>query len=184
MRNLNKSLVAAALSLFLGLGSINAETPESPVKWMTMEEAQQRFADEARMIFVDVYTDWCGWCRRLDSETFSHPVIAEILNTHFYPVKLNAEQHEPIVFQDVTYENENIGQRRPTHSFAVALLQGRLSYPTVAFFDDSMQLITTIPGFRPPGSMEALLMFFVEEVYKDNPDLDEFIATFSGKIRD
>ncbi len=181
---ISKSVLVIFLGLLLLIASPGAQAGEAKVNWLTMEEAQELFSEEPRMIFVDVYTDWCGWCRRMTSETFSHPIIAEILNTEFYPVKLNAEQEDPIVFQGVTYENENIGQRRATHSFAIALLQGRMSYPSVAFFDEQMQLITAIPGFRPPKTMEAVLAYFTSETYKTNPSLDEFMAGFEGRIKE
>ncbi len=180
----SKSVMVFFLGFLLLAISTDAQSGETKVNWLTMEEAQELFSEEPRMIFVDVYTSWCGWCRRMNSETFSHPIIAEILNSEFYPVKLNAEQEGPIVFQGVTYENENIGQRRATHSFAIALLQGRMSYPSVAFFDEQMQLITAIPGFRPPKTMEAVLAFFTSGSYKTDPDLDAFMAGFEGRIRD
>ncbi len=177
-----KNIATASLVFLFLMTSLFAADSAQKVEWLTMEEAQERFDEEPRMIFVDVYTNWCGWCRRMTNETFSHPVIAEILNTHFYPVKLNAEQEEPIVFRGVTYENDNIGQRRATHNFAIALLQGRMSYPSVVFFDDNMQLITALPGFRPPKGMEAVLAFFKTDAYKENPDLDAFISGFKGRI--
>ncbi len=161
-----------------------ATASDTEVNWMTIEEAQDAIREEPRMIFVDVYTDWCSWCRRMTSETYAHPVIAEYLNTHYYPVKLNAEQEEPIDFRGVTFENENLGERRPAHSFAIALLQGQMSYPSVAFFDEDLDLLTAIPGFRPPASMEAVLAFFNEGVYKENPDLDAFVSDFEGAIDD
>lgn len=174
-------VLIAVFVLMMGTPEVSA-SDHTKVNWLTMEEAQERFTEEPRRIFVDVYTDWCGWCRRMESETFSHSYIAEMLNTYFYPVKLNAEQEEPIVFQGVTYENENIGQRRATHSFAIALLQGQMSYPSVAFFNEEMQLITAIPGFRPPKNMEAVLTFFKDDVYKENSNLQDFLNTFEGQI--
>ncbi len=176
-----KLVFVSAFILIVGTSGVIA-SDHAKVNWLTMEEAQEKFNQEPRKIFVDVYTDWCGWCRRMTSETFSHPYIAEMLNTHFYPVKLNAEQEEPIVFQGVTYENENIGQRRATHNFAIALLQGKMSYPSVVFFNEEMQLITAIPGFRPPKNMEAVLTFFKEDIYKQNPNLQDFIGSFEGQI--
>ena len=32
---------------------------------------------------VDVYTDWCGWCKKMDKETFNHPVIAKYINENY-----------------------------------------------------------------------------------------------------
>ena len=184
---MHKSLKTLITSLFLFFGlafHAHSSGDKAQVNWLSIEEAQERMQEEARMIFVDVYTDWCGWCRRMTNETYAHPVIAEYLNENFYPVKLNAEQEEPIVFQGNTFENENIGQRRATHSFAIALLQGRMSYPSVAFFNEEMQLLTAIPGFRPPKGMEAVLAFFNTGAYRVDGDLDAFVASFEGSIAD
>ncbi len=169
------------LSFILLLG-ITAHAGENGVNWLSMEEAQEKVQEEPRMVFVDVYTDWCGWCRRMTNETYAHPVIAAYLNDNFYPVKLNAEQKEPIVFQGNVFENENIGERRASHSFAIALLQGRMSYPSVAFFNEQMQLVTAIPGFRPPARMEALLAFFHTGTYLESDDLDSYTQEFRGRI--
>ena len=184
MQILKNIFFAAILIVFAGQAT-GASGPENgEVQWLTMEEAVKKAGSEPRMIFVEVYTDWCGFCRRMDAETFSHPVIAAYLNENFYPVKLNAEQEEPIEFRGNIYENNNLGDRRPTHDFAIALLQGRMSYPSVVFFDENVELLTAIPGFRPPANMEAVLTFFNEGVYKETNDLEGFIQNFDGEAGD
>ncbi|MGO8672087.1 MAG: thioredoxin family protein [Capsulimonadaceae bacterium] len=43
-----------------------------------------------RLMMVDVYTDWCEWCKKLDSDVYTDPsIIREARN--FIPLKLNAE---------------------------------------------------------------------------------------------
>lgn len=153
------------------------------INWVTIEEAQQLAAQNPKKIFVDIYTDWCGWCKRMDANTFSHPQIAEYINENFYAVKLNAEQDEPIVFRGQEYVNENPGGRRSSHNFARALLQGRMSYPSVAFFDEELNLITAIPGYREPQQFEPVLVFFSDDHYLSNPNLDEFIKGFDTTIK-
>ncbi len=66
---------------------------QNEVKWMSFEEAVERSKTEKRKIFIDVFTDWCGWCKVMDKNTFPDLVIAKLLsNEKFYPVKFNAEQ--------------------------------------------------------------------------------------------
>jgi len=161
-------------------GETRANQPR--VNWLTMEEALERHRQNPKKIFVDIYTDWCGWCKRMESETFSHPVIVEYINTNFYPVKLNAEYPGPIVFGGVTYVNEQPQRRGSPHNLAVAILQGRMSYPSVAFFDEQLRLIYALPGFRAPVNMEPVLVFFAEGIYEENPNLDSFITNFHGRI--
>ena len=182
MRSLKIIVQGLVVSLAFTLFTSVWANENDGVQWLTIEEAQEQLNGEERMVFVYITTDWCSWCRRMEAETFAHPVIASYLNDYFYPVKLNAEQTDPIVFKGETYINSNAGQRRATHDFAVALLQGRMSYPSIAFFDEKLDLLTAIPGFRPPQGMEAVLAFFETRAFEENPDLQEFIANFSGKI--
>ena len=53
------------------------------VKWYTFEEAVALSKENPKKLFIDVYTDWCGWCKKMDRETFTHPVIAKYLNENY-----------------------------------------------------------------------------------------------------
>ena len=43
----------------------SAEAQDAKVNWLTIEEAEALNKKEPRKIFVDFYTDWCGWCKRI-----------------------------------------------------------------------------------------------------------------------
>ena len=174
-------LIVSAISL-LFCASTTLQAQNNKVNWLTIEEAVEKVEEEPRKIFIYIYTDWCGYCQRMEDNTFSHPVIIQMLNEKFYPVKLNAEQEEPITFQGHEYINENPGERRSAHNFAIAILQGQMSYPSIAFFDEDQNLITAIAGYRPPENMEPVLMFFYKEEYKTTPNLEEYIEEFDGEI--
>lgn len=76
-----------------------------PVQWLSIDEAYKKYEENPKPIFIDVYTDWCGWCKRMDATTFQDMEIANYLNTYFYPVKLDAETKEKINFKGKVYEN-------------------------------------------------------------------------------
>ena len=80
-------------------GFSNGLAQETKVKWYTFEEAVELNKKEQRKIFIDVYTDWCGWCKKMDANTFSNPVIAKILNEDYYAVKFNAEHTEILILK-------------------------------------------------------------------------------------
>ena len=82
---------------------VPASQGKSEIKWHTIQEAEKLFNKSPRPIFIDTYTDWCGWCKKMDSETFTDPVIADILNTKFYPVKFDAEGKESVTFMGQTF---------------------------------------------------------------------------------
>jgi len=159
---------------------LNAQTAN--VKWYTIQEAEQLMKSAPRPIFIDAYTDWCGWCKRMDQVTFTNTVIADILNTKFYPVKFDAEGKENIVFLGQTFVND--GKAGKAHQLAVALLQGQLAYPTVVFFypqPNGQYSIAPVPGYKEPKDMEVLLNFFVDRNF-ETQKWDDFQRNFKGKI--
>jgi thioredoxin-related protein len=178
---MRKIIIASVVFLTIFTGAFAQNVPMARVKWYTMEQALELQKQSPRKIFIDIYTDWCGWCKRFDQETFGHPEVAAYLNTHFYPVKFNAESLEPIQFGEYTFINEGKGNR-PTHQFAIALLQGQMSYPSVVFINEQLQLIGAFPGYRPPAKFESLMNYIKSENYLTT-GLQEYESSFVGKIK-
>lgn len=138
---------------------------ESKVKWYSFEEAVKLNEKEPRKIFIDVYTDWCGWCKKMDASTFSNPDIAKILNEKYYAVKFDAERSDTINFAGKEFINDGSGRRSP-HQLAVALLQGKMSYPSVAYMNEKNQLLTAVPGYYSAEQLKPVLMYFADDVFK------------------
>jgi thioredoxin-related protein len=148
-----------------GIGGFAPVEPEPKVKWLTFEEAAALMEKNPKKIFIDVYTDWCGWCKVMDKNTFSDEKIAKYLNENFYPVKLNAEQREDIVFRGHTFKFVANGSRG-YHELAAALLNGKLSYPSVVYLDENFQIIMPVPGYNPPQEFEKQMTFVGEDHFK------------------
>jgi thioredoxin-related protein len=83
----------------------NAQKHAGPIKWFSLQEADSLYQTNPKPLFIDVYTDWCGWCKRMDATTFQDKSIANYLNSNFYPVKLDAETNDSIRFQGKMYYN-------------------------------------------------------------------------------
>lgn len=152
------------------------------MKWYTFEEALALNAKSPRPILMDVFTEWCGWCKVLDRQTFSHPVIAQYLNRYFYPVKFDAEQRADVVYHGKTFTNSGKGARS-AHNLIVTLLQGNLSYPTIIFFDAQSRPLTYISGFQQPWQLEPILVFIFEGHLQAGENFDTFVKSFNGKIK-
>ncbi len=139
--------------------------PSEAVKWLTFEEAVNLSKKEKRKIFIDVYTDWCGWCKVMDKNTFSEPKIAKILNENFYPVKFNAEQREDVVYDGTTFKFVANG-RNGYHQLAAALLNNKLSYPSVVFLDEEFRMLQPLAGYQKPEDFHKVVLFIGEDHYK------------------
>lgn len=160
---------------------IAQETTDKKIKWYTFEEAIKLQAEHPKKIFIDVYTDWCGWCKKMDAGTFSNPVIAKYMNEKFYPVKLNAEGTEPIEFKGTTFVNENQG-RQKTHQLAQALLNGQMSYPSYVFMNEKSELITVVPGYMEPKAFDPILHFLAEDKFLSEK-WEKFNADYVSEVK-
>ena len=157
----------------------NTQEPEK-VNWMSFEEAIAKSKTNPKKFFIDVYTDWCGWCKVMDRQTFSHPQIARYLNEKYYAIKLDAEQKEDIIFQGRTFKFVPSG-RKGYHQLAASLVNNQLSYPTVVFLDEKYRILSPVPGFRKPVEMDIILKYFGENNYLETK-WEEFSASYESSI--
>jgi thioredoxin-related protein len=153
------------------IGQKEETSSPSVVKWMTFEEAVEKSKTEKRKVFIDVYTDWCGWCKVMDKKTFTDPQVAQLLNEKFYPVKFNAEQRQDVVYNGVTFKFVESG-RGGYHQLAASLLNNQLSYPNFVFLSGKFQIIrliegyTSLPGFRKPDEFHLFLSYVGNDHYQ------------------
>ena len=174
-----KRLILLAVLLSVGY-TVKTFAQESEVKWYTIEEALKLNKKEQRKIFIDVYTEWCGWCKKMEATTFSDPTIAKILNEEYYAVRFDAESKDTINFEGQKFINEG-GRSRSPHQLAVALLQGKMSYPSVAYLNENNQLLTAVPGYYTPDRLEPILKFFSEDAFKTE-SFDDFQKHFKSNL--
>lgn len=158
------TLIIVLISMIVQHNKLFAQEAES-VKWHTIEEAEALVKKEPRRIYIDMYTDWCGWCKVMDKKTFTDESVAEHLNTNFYAVKFDAEGKDSVVFNNKTYKFIPQGSRG-YHELAAALMQGKMSYPTSVFLDEKLNLISPLPGYYPPEKLDPILDFIGNGHYK------------------
>ena len=164
MRKFALTAFAFAAIAFTNFSFRNPD-PE-PLKWYTWEEAVALNKIKPKKMVVDVFTDWCGWCKKMDKGAFADPVVASYISDNFYPVKLNAEQRAEIKFNDETFgfvPNDN--GRGGVHSLAYALLDGHMGYPTLVYLNEKYERIMISPGFKESEDLMKELKFPAGEFY-------------------
>ena len=170
------------ITLFALLGT--SAMAQEKIQWMSFEDAVQRCAKEPKMVFIDVYTDWCGWCKRMDQSTFANPVIAKYMNEHFYAVKFDAERQDTLTFQGKQF----VGMMRPdgrkgSHQLAYALLKGKMSYPSYVIMNEEMKIIQVIGGYLDAKNFEPMIHYFGDEAYKTMGG-EDFLKDFKSELED
>lgn len=161
-----RTLLVTSIFLFF---TTSYSIAQNAITWYSFEEALELMEGNKKKIVIDVYTDWCGWCKRMDKSTFQKPHIANYLNENYYPVKLNAEQKETIKFAGQNFNFVDQGRGKSYHEFALAVTRGQLSYPTIVFIDEDLNIIQSIPGFRSAQEFEMIMTYFGENNHKVEP---------------
>jgi thioredoxin-related protein len=131
------------------------------IQWLTLEELQVKMKAKPKKVLMDVYTDWCGWCKVMDKKTFSNPDVIKYVNEKYYAVKFNAEQKDTVHFMGNKYGPEGRANR-----FAIELLRGKLSYPTIVIMEENFQSPQPIPGYQDVKNIEMILKYMGENIYK------------------
>lgn len=156
----NQALVAVLLVItsLLSAFSFTSTKPEAKteINWLSMEEAFELNQKEPRKIFVDVYTDWCGWCKRMDKDTFSNSDVATYVNNNYYAVKLNAESDRAF----------KLGKADMTER-QVARQLGVSGYPTVVFIHEDFKTIEPVSGYQQPKQFMQMLQAFAAKPLKN-----------------
>lgn len=163
----------------------SATSAPKRIKWLTIQEAYALTQKTPKKFVVDVYTDWCGWCKVMDRETFTKPAIVDYVNENFYAVKLDAEQTEDITLGKQTFKYVS-GGSRGVHELAAALMRNQMSYPTTVFLDEKFQLIQPIPGYLEPRTFHQVITYFGENYHQKEPfdkyKVGTYTRTFSGPL--
>ena len=173
--------------LFALLTSVSGIAQE--IKWLSLEEAIALQKKSPKKIIMDVYTNWCGPCKMLDKNTFHNPDVVKYINQYYYAVKFNAEGNEEITYNGKTYTNPDYkealaNRRNGIHQFTYYLRVN--SYPTVAYFDEKGNLLTSIIGYKTPQQIELYLRLFGEDKHKEmksQEDFNNFASVFVPQFK-
>lgn len=140
---------------------LDVEGDAEAIDWMDFETAIDKNQVERKFIFIDLYTDWCTWCRKMDGSTFKHPSVINYIDQHFYAVKLNPEKAEAIAYKEVLYELKPYGNKL-YNELAVNLAGGRLVFPSFIILNKREVKRGVIEGYQTPTQLLSQLKRFVD----------------------
>lgn len=138
---------------------------QEEISWLDIEQGVRDAAAQDKIMLINIYTDWCGFCKRLDETTFLDDSVRTNIENHFIPIKFNAEMRDTIAFKGITYNYIEEG-RRGHHGLAGHLLEQRLGYPTLVYVHQDGEIIHRAPGFKTKAEMLMELSYINEGHYK------------------
>ena len=160
--------------VFFMIWSLNIFSQNS-INWITWDKMiETRKADSIKKkVFIDFYTGWCGWCKKMDASTFQDPIIVNYINSSFYSVKFDGETRDTIHFNnhyfynsDPLYLKKSSNSRGKTHLFAHSILDGKLTYPSYVLLDENLTRLMIYNGYKKVDEMLGILLFFGSNQYK------------------
>ncbi len=141
-----------------------APKPAAEIHWITsIDELQAKMQANPKKVYVDVYTDWCGWCKKMDATTFQNPDLIKYMNNNFYAVRFNAETKDVIHFQGKEY---SFNPQFKANTFAVELMKGNMSYPTAIIMMENFQNPMPVAGYLDVNQLETILSYIGDNAYK------------------
>jgi thioredoxin-related protein len=128
---------------------------QKQIKWDTFDAGLKKAKVSGKKVLVDVYTDWCGWCKKMDAHTYTDPKVQEYLNKNFVIIKLNAEGNEKLTFA---------GQSITPPEFTQGM--GITGFPATLFLQSDGKPITVLPGYAEADMFLHVLSFIGENHYE------------------
>ncbi len=133
-------LLASAVLYLMSFRSNNSsseEVVEDKIDWVSIEEAQELVKDNPRKVFIDIYAEWCGWCKVMDRKTFSNDKVFNYINENYYAVRIDAESQKK-----VTFNGKELTEQDLVKSFKVQGL------PTIVFIDENFKKVKPVAGYQ------------------------------------
>jgi thioredoxin-related protein len=170
-------------AIFLLLNSqLIAQSDNGLVNWLSISEAQEKYKTNPKPMLIDIYTDWCGWCKHMMKTTYSNPNLAAYINNFFYPVKFDAETKDTIIYNGIVYKPTSKAPKTP-HELAIKFLGNNLSYPSTIFIANNYEFNLLSQGYLDEKKIEPLLVFMVENLFK-SVNYDDFSKQFNQAFYD
>ncbi|MBP7184277.1 MAG: DUF255 domain-containing protein [Saprospiraceae bacterium] len=151
-------------SIFIISSSFKSIEREPTVNWITWDEAVALQKVKPKKVMVDIYTKWCGWCKKMDSSTFLQPNVVNYINTNFYAVKFDAESDKQIIFDNHLFQIMTEGNSK-VHELAYSLLDGKMTYPSIVYLNENWNRILISPGFKDEGMILKELKYLGDDIY-------------------
>ncbi|TRX47267.1 DUF255 domain-containing protein [Fulvivirga sp. M361] len=113
------------------------------VRWLSFDQLDDSLAIQPKKVFIDFYTEWCTYCRKMDKVVFTKSEVIDLLNKEYYAVRMDAERTDTVYFDGQPFVNAQAGKKRNAiHQLAEVLAQrnGQFAPPTMIILDEAFNV--------------------------------------------
>ena len=135
-------IIIPVLLLIFASQSLFAGTPESKkdgITWYSLDKALPMAKEQNKFIFIDFYTTWCGYCKKMDKEVFTKKEVINLLNNDYIAVKVNGESQNMLEIDGYKISERDLTKKE----FKVK------GYPTFWWLTPSGKKLHSQSGYAP-----------------------------------
>jgi thioredoxin-related protein len=127
------------------------------ITWMTFSDAAAEAEKTGKKMLVFVYSDYCGWCMKMQRETYPDSSVTNYLNQHYVLAKVNGDSQEKVQYKDMNFTESELASalKAPGFPFHVFMEAGK----------EKLQYLQGIPGYLPADRFRQILKFIGEDFY-------------------
>lgn len=141
MKCLNKvTVIIISLVLFTATAAFSGQG----IKWFSYDEAMALSKSQNKKVYINFYTDWCGYCTKMEKKTFTDEKVIAYLNKNYLPVRVNAEKNRKVAAQYRAFQ-----------------------FPDNTFVASNGEFIGKQPGYLGPSDFLKVIQFVYEDKYKN-----------------
>jgi thioredoxin-related protein len=159
--------------IFAALAPALLVMAQDELTWLDANEGLTKAKEEGKILLVDYYTDWCGWCKVMDDSTYKDPRVIETLEEYFVLAKINPEKDGAVNYQGKEVSAEEFAQ-----------IGGTRGYPNTGFFASDGDFLGAASGFLPPDAFLEALEFYRSDK-AEKMDFDSYrVIAMANELRE
>ncbi len=139
---------------FIANNDFTTKVANGQDKEKSFEELLRLAQKHKKKIVINVYADWCSWCKKMEKSTFPDSEVQKELKRNYYFYRMNGESSDII-----EYDGRKWTKAQLTHAFGIR------GFPATIFLNYNSKPITVLPGYVDAKTFSNILKYIGDDIY-------------------